>query len=309
VGARLGDVIRPGHEVRAVDEQEGSATAHFRTEAGDVTVESDIVIGADGIHSRLRALGQPGEGAPVWSGVTLWRGTAEVPGLFDGATMVMAGNAVDRFIAYPIRQVAGSDRVIVNFVAERRGPGSPDADWNRSVDRTPVVEIFADWRFDWLDVPATIAAADEVLEYPMVDRDPLSRWTSGRTTLLGDAAHAMYPIGSNGASQAIIDARTLAWHLAHTADPRDALRDYEEERRPVTTALLEENRRGGPERVMVLAAERAPHGFADIGDVISRSELEEIASSYKRTAGFDVQQLNGRGSLSAAEPIQFNELT
>ncbi|MEU1971307.1 MarR family transcriptional regulator [Microbacterium sp. NPDC019599] len=181
---------------------------------------------------------------------------------------------------------------MVNFIAERRGVGDETVDWNHAVNPAPIVELFRDWRFDWLDVPGVIAAADEILEYPMVDRDPIPRWTFGRTTLLGDAAHAMYPNGSNGASQAILDARTLALHLATAADAPTALAAYEEARRPATTALVLSNRQQGPEKVMLLARERAPEGFADIEDVIPSDELAEIAAGYKRAAGFLPEILN-----------------
>ncbi|MBN9631314.1 MAG: FAD-dependent monooxygenase [Actinobacteria bacterium] len=189
----------------------------------------------------------------------------------------------------------------VNFIAEQRSDGSraETVDWNRQVPIAPIAELFSAWRFDWLDVPAVIANAHELLEYPMVDRDPLPRWTFGRSTLLGDAAHAMYPNGSNGASQAIIDARTLAYSLATSGDLADGLRRYEEARRPATADLLALTRQQGPERVMVLAHERAPEGFADIEDVIPAAELQEIADGYKRTAGFHPEALNTRASLDA----------
>lgn len=208
--------------------------------------------------------------------------------------MIMAGDAEQKFVAYPIG--AG----LINVVAERRGPGfaGPNADWNRTVDPAPVVSLFADWRFAWLNVPELLAAADEILEYPMVDRDPIDTWTHGNTTLLGDAAHPMYPNGSNGASQAILDARTLAFHLATAPTVRAALDAYEADRRPATTALVLSNRRQGPEQVMVLAHERAPDGFTHIHDVIPPEELTAIATGYKKAAGFLPADLNERASLT-----------
>jgi len=299
VRERLGDIVHLGHELVDVQEGEGSCVAHFATGGAQIRVASDVLIGADGIHSRLRALRYPDEGAPIWSGATLWRGTAVVPRLLNGTTMVMAGDAVQRFIAYPIAPDLDGQTQLLNFIAEIRGPGSPTVDWNRRVDPAAVRSLFENWRFPWLDAPAIIDAATEVLEYPMVDRNPLPRWSFGRTTLLGDAAHAMYPVGSNGASQAILDARSLAAELAATTDPVMALNRYEQVRRPATTAVLEANRRGGPEQVMVLAAQRAPEGFDDIDNVIPHAELEQIMASYRQTAGFDVAQLNARASLGA----------
>jgi len=267
---------------------------------GDDIVESrtDLVIGADGIHSALRRQRYPEEGAPIWNGLVLWRGTALVDPYLDGRTMVMAGDAEQKFVAYPLaRTVDGRARV--NFIAERRAPEGVEAsaDWNRPVDPRPIIDLFRDWRFDWLDVPGLLGAAEQLLEYPMVDRDPLPRWTFGRTTLLGDAAHAMYPNGSNGASQAILDARALAFELATRASVDAALAAYEDERRPPTAELTRSNRRLGPERVMQLAYERAPHGFADIDEVIPLAEREAIAAEYKRAAGFHPDALNARSSL------------
>lgn len=298
VRERLGDVVHLGHRLVGVDHGAGSDTAHFSAAEGHVDVEADLIVGADGIHSAVRALANPDEGEPVWSGLTLWRGTAMVPTFLDGRTMIMAGDAEQKFVAYPISDTGSDGAALVNFIAERRIGGSPTVDWNRSVNPTPIVELFQEWSFDWLDVPAIIGAAEEVLEFPMVDRDPLPRWTHGCTTLLGDAAHALYPNGSNGASQAIIDARTLAFHLATAPCVADALAAYEDDRRPATTRLLGMTRQTGPERVMQLAHERAPGGFHDVHEVIAADELAEIAASYKRAAGFHPDILNTRPTLT-----------
>ncbi|BEL07685.1 flavin-dependent oxidoreductase [Actinoplanes sichuanensis] len=302
VRERLGDVVHTGHRLLTVPTDAGSQGcrdaalgACFATGDGELTVAADLVIGADGIGSALRRQWYPDEGAPVWNGLTLWRGTARAPGFLDGRTMIMAGDAEQKFVAYPI----GNGEI--NFIAERRtrGYAGENADWNRAVDPAPIIDLFRDWRFPWLDVPGLVAAAGEILEYPMVDRDPVGRWTHGPATLLGDAAHPMYPNGSNGASQAVLDARTLAFQLA--GKPLDeALAAYEADRRPATTALVLSNRRQGPEQVMVLAHERAPDGFAHIHDVLTPDELTEIATGYKKAAGFHPDALNNRPSLSVA---------
>ncbi|MGI5218490.1 flavin-dependent oxidoreductase [Nocardia sp. CA-290969] len=294
VRERLGDdAVHTGHRLIAA---EPAGTARFHTAAGEVVVHADLIIGADGIYSAVRRRHRPDEGAPVWNGLTLWRGTTRAPGFLDGRTMIMAGDAQQKFVAYPI----GDE---INFIAERRTGGPGDAadrqvDWNRAVDPAPIVDLFRDWRFPWLDVPGLLSAAGEILEYPMVDRDPLDRWTYGRTTLLGDAAHPMYPNGSNGASQAILDARTLAYRLATAGSTDAALAAYEQDRRPATTALVLSNRQQGPEQVMVLAHERAPDGFAHIHDIVSPAELAEIATGYKKAAGFHPDALNTRPSLT-----------
>ncbi|WP_217180852.1 flavin-dependent oxidoreductase [Streptomyces sp. AC495_CC817] len=297
--ARLAEPLRLGHRLTAVrTNPDGTETAVFATDAGDVEATADVIIGADGIHSAVRAQRHPDEGAPPWSGLTLWRGVTRIPSFLDGRTMIMAGDGEQKFVAYPLSAPDAEGRMLVNFIAEKRVGGTADADWNRAVDAAPIAALFDGWRFDWLDVPAAIAASEEILEYPMVDRDPLAQWTVGRTTLLGDAAHAMYPNGSNGGSQAILDARTLAFHLATAPGIDEGLARYEDARRPAMTALLAGTRATGPERVMLLAAERAPHGFDDIDAVVPRAERERIAADYKSAAGFLPETLNERASLS-----------
>lgn len=302
VERRLGaGTVRQGLRLTAVDEREDVALARFADESGgEHLLEADVLVGADGIHSALRSQYHPDEGAPPWNGLILWRGTAIVPAYLDGRTMIMAGDGDQKFVAYPLTAPdVASGLARVNFIAERRAPEGARAqsDWNRPVDAGPIVELFADWRYDWLDVPAVIASAERILEYPMVDRDPIPRWTFGRSVLLGDAAHAMYPNGSNGASQAILDARTLSHRLATEPTVDAALASYEAERRPATARLLEMTRRLGPEQVMQLAYERAPGGFDDVDDVIPQDELERIARDYKVAAGFDPARLNERAAL------------
>jgi 2-polyprenyl-6-methoxyphenol hydroxylase-like FAD-dependent oxidoreductase len=212
--------------------------------------------------------------------------------------MIMAGNEFQKFVCYPISRAAMErDEAVINWIAERKF--SPDhqwrrEDWNRAGNTDEFLPHFASWRFDWLDVPGMIRAAEHCYEYPMVDRDPLERWTFGPVTLLGDAAHPMYPIGSNGASQAILDARVLAREIDAHGATEAALRSYETERRPATASIVLANRRNGPEQVMQLVEERAPDGFANIGDVLSAEELEDAAAGYKRIAGFDKDALNSR---------------
>ena len=166
-----------------------------------------------------------------------------------------------------------------------------DEDWNRAGRLDDFLPEFEQWVFDWLDVPAIIRSAPTTYLFPMVDRDPVERWTFGRSTLLGDAAHPMYPIGSNGASQAILDARVLAGCLVADPDPAAALQRYESARRPATAAIVEANRGLGPELPMQIVHDRAPHGFDDVDAVITRAEIEDATESYRQTAGFALSAL------------------
>ena len=212
--------------------------------------------------------------------------------------MIMAGHETLKFVCYPIsKQPDANGKQRINWVAERHMPPTYQwrrEDYNRTAKLEEFLPWFDSWRFDWLDVPDLIRNCAHAYEYPLVDRDPLERWTFGRVTLLGDAAHPMYPIGSNGASQAILDARVLTREiLAHGATP-EALLAYEAERRPATTDLVMLNRRNGPEQVMQLVEERAPNGYNLVTDVLSQQELEDIAANYKRVAGFQVDALNAK---------------
>jgi 2-polyprenyl-6-methoxyphenol hydroxylase-like FAD-dependent oxidoreductase len=214
--------------------------------------------------------------------------------------MIMAGHEFQKFVCYPISSPDNDGKATINFIAERKFAADHAwrrEDWNRPGDPGDFLPQFEGWRFDWLDVPALIRAAEAVYEYPMVDRDPLPRWTAGRASLLGDAAHAMYPIGSNGASQAILDARVLTREiLSHGTTPQ-ALAAYEAERRPATAKIVLANRQNGPEEVMQRVEEMAPDGFARIEDVLTPGELEATASGYKKLAGFDKDALNSRPSI------------
>lgn len=304
VQRRLGaDCVRTGLAVERFQQTDAEVRVTLRDRAGDRLVEAsaDVLVGADGLHSAVRAQLHPGEGPPRWNGVHMWRGVTEAEPFLSGRSMIMAGsNLTAKFVAYPISRTAElRGRAAVNWVAEVRlqeGATVEPDDWNRRGRVEDVLPHFAAWRFPWLDVPALLGAAPAMFVYPMVDRDPLPSWGAGRVTLLGDAAHPMYPIGSNGGSQAILDARVLAFHLATSVDPVAALAAYEADRRPQTSSLVLANRAMGPERVLALVEQRAPEGFARIEDVLGQEELATIAQEYKKAAGFQVEALNARPS-------------
>ena len=287
--------------VRIEDGDDGSVAAVF--DDGSVAA-GDLVVAADGIHSAARRQRYPDEGPPRWNGALLWRGVAEIDPVLDGRTMIWAGHPDQKFVGYPIADLEGG-RQAFNFVAELRRPDSDLArseDWNRRGALEDFLPQFEKWRYGWLDVPAIIGAAPETFLFPMVDRDPVARWTFGRSTLLGDAAHPMYPIGSNGASQAILDARVLAGCVRrHAEDLDQALARYEEARRSETAAIVEANRGLGPELPMLLVEQRAPEGFAEISDVITPQEIAEVTEGYRRTAGFSLAALQ-RGTSLLDEP-------
>lgn len=284
-GMHLSHVEQHNHKVQAyfIDRHDGQ-----RMEM----VEADFLIGADGIHSALRKQLYPDD-KPVYGGRILWRGVTKAKPFLSGRTMIMAGYADEKFVAYPITAPDPSGCCDVNWIAELTVPEAPDRnDWNRLANLDDFAHRFQDWKFDWLDVPGLIAGAEYVYEFPLVDKDPVPQWSFGRVTLLGDAAHPMYPIGSNGASQAILDAETLYLALIEHADIEAALQAYEQQRIHKTASIVYSNRQHGPEIVMQMVHERAPEGFERLEDVISQAELEEIANRYKQIAGFDKERLN-----------------
>ena len=281
-----------GVEATFIDRRSGAVTA---------TAEGSMLIACDGIHSVARRHFYPDEGMPKWNGALLWRGLAEGPPVFDGRTMIWAGHPRQKFVMYPLLDLADG-RQQLNFIAELRTDDTDlleREDWNRPGDLADFLPQFTDWAFPWLDVPGLIASAPATLLFPMVDRDPVERWSFGRTTLLGDAAHPMYPIGSNGASQAILDARTLTGCLlSYVDDVERALQRYDEVRRPATSAIVLANRGLGPELPMQLVEERAPDGFDLLSDVISAEEILAVTDGYRKMAGFSLQQLHDRPSLA-----------
>ncbi len=258
---------------------------------------SDILIGADGINSYVRKSLYPEEGSVVYSGNILYRGTAMMPSFLTGSTMAMIGSMRQKMVIYPIGNSVDADgNQHVNWVANVKEPAGASItvrDWNRQVGKEHLLDLYKNWQFDWINVPDMIEKTHGgIFEFPMSDRDPLPRWSFGRVTLLGDAAHPMYPIGSNGASQAILDADALALALLNQSDPVKALQDYDAERVPATAKVVLQNRQKGPDFIMDLMEERFPTGFAE-GEV-PHAELAEIMAHYKQVAGFDIETLNAK---------------
>ncbi|MES2750461.1 MAG: flavin-dependent oxidoreductase [Pseudomonadota bacterium] len=299
---RLGaDNLLNSHHLASFTDTPDGVSAHFTDKAtGDHagTYDGSILIAADGIHSAVREKLYPQEGPPIWNGRILWRGITESDAFLSGRSMIMAGHEVLKFVCYPISNTPLSNgKFRINWIAERLLPPTYNwrrEDYNRTAKLDEFLPWFKDWTFDWLDVPGLIRNCPHAYEYPLVDRDPVDRWTFGNVTLMGDAAHPMYPIGSNGASQAILDARVITREILNHGETPAALQAYEAERRPATTDLVKLNRRNGPEQVMQFVEERAPDGFNVVTDVLSRQELEDVANNYKRVAGFQVETLNAK---------------
>ncbi len=304
-----GQAVRTATEVTGCTERDGSVQVHAtgRGDGAALSLSADALIGADGLYSAVRAALHPGEAPPRWSGVMMWRGITEAPSFLSGATVAICGsNTAAKLVAYPVARGGAGDRLLVNWVAEAMvGGGQPPArpDWTRSGLLADVMAWFADWKLGWLDVPGLIAGAPRILQYPMVDRDPLPWWGRGRVTLIGDAAHPMYPVGSNGGSQAVIDARVLAASLAAgQGDVPAALAAYEKARLGPVSAIVAANRDMPADHVLSEVARRAPDGFGRIEDVMSPAELAVLRDAYRATSLQDAAALNARPSFLPALP-------
>jgi 5-methylphenazine-1-carboxylate 1-monooxygenase len=256
------------------------------------TAEADVVVACDGVNSALRREFYPNEKL-AFGGINTWRGVTVRRPILTGKSYMRIGSIdTGKMVIYPIADnVDGQGNQLVNWVAEIRRPGSAMNDWNQSGRPEDFVSIFEDWKFDWLDVPDLIRTAQQIFEYPMVDKDPVPQWTFGRVTLLGDAAHPMYPRGSNGSAQALIDARTLAELLA-SLDPLEALAEYERVRLAPTARIVETNRTVPPDYIIMKVDElTGGKPFGKLEDVITEDELRELSDEYKRIAGFSLDAL------------------
>jgi 2-polyprenyl-6-methoxyphenol hydroxylase-like FAD-dependent oxidoreductase len=297
--ARAGaDRVTTGWRCTRVDAEEG--VAYFENSATGKPLEPQhgrVVVSCEGIHSVVRKQLYPQEGEPKYSGINMWRGVTRWKPILTGASMCRIGwHKPAKLLLYPIRNaVDAQGRQLVNWVVDIETPEHEKNDWNRPGKLEDFIGALADWHFDWLDVPQFLESADLILEYPMVDQDPLPRWSFGSVTLLGDAAHPMYPRGANGAAQAILDARSLSDALAAHADPVEALKVYEADRLPKTRDVVLANRRAPPDKILQEVYRRTgDKPFKNIDDVISREEVAALSESYKRVAGFDKDALKAR---------------
>ena len=293
------DRVITGHHLVSFEQDRSGVRATFadkRTGTIVGTYEGDVLIGADGLHSAIRKTFHPDEGPPVYSGLMLWRGALETEPFGDGESMFMAGHDNQKVVAYPIGEAERRNgRSLVNWIAEK--PVEFDvnsADWNREASADAFVESFESWDWGWINLPQIFKATPVCYEFPMVDRNPLDHWTDGRVTLLGDAAHAMRPNGSNGSSQAIIDSEAITQALTEEANVLTALERYEDVRLAPTAKLTLDNRKSGPERVLQWVKDRCDGTCVGEHSCVNQAELEEVATAYKRLAGFDPAQLQAK---------------
>ena len=295
---RMGpDAVRTASRVIAYESGSAEVTAIVDSRNGEThRVEGSVLLGADGLHSAVRAQMHPDQGEPQWGGAVLWRGATPGPPIRSGAAFTLVGTLEQRFVHYPISAVDPATGLqLQNWIAELTfdpAQGWRASDWNRQVDIEAFLPAFADWDFDWLDIPALVRGAPAVWEFPMVDRDPVDRWVDGRTCLIGDAAHVMYPVGSNGASQAIVDARVMGAKLIEHGVNPDALAAFEADLIEPMSALVLRNRGNGPIGILGLVDERCGGIFDNIDDVIPRPEVEAFMANYKTAAGFAMEALN-----------------
>jgi 2-polyprenyl-6-methoxyphenol hydroxylase-like FAD-dependent oxidoreductase len=256
-------------------------------------VRADVVVACDGINSAIRKQFYPDE-KMAFSGINTWRGVTKHKPILTGKSYMRVGSIeTGKMVIYPIIDNIDADgNQLINWMAEIQSEATVMNDWNQSGKAGDFLDIFKDWKFDWLDVPALIANAEQILEYPMVDKDPVSQWTFGRITFMGDAAHPMYPRGSNGSAQALIDARTLADELSKTSDPQAALKSYEALRLDTTANIVLTNRATPPDFIIMKADELSGgKPFSHIDDLISQDELRAISDHYKQVAGFSLESL------------------
>lgn len=288
-------------ECVGVEQDEHGATVQFRqtsTGARRDSARADAVIACDGVNSALRRQFYPDDRL-AFAGINTWRGVTRMKPILGGRTYIRVGSILTgKMVIYPIvDDVDGDGRQLINWMAEIKRDTTEQNDWNRPGDLADFFPLYEDWRFDWLDVAQMIRDADQILEYPMVDKDPVDRWTFGRVTLSGDAAHPMYPRGSNGAAQAAIDARTLADLLRTHADPREALKAYEAARWAVTAKVVRTNREHAPDFINIKVEELVgDRPFDNLDKYITQDELRALSENYKRVAGFTLADVMPRST-------------
>jgi 2-polyprenyl-6-methoxyphenol hydroxylase-like FAD-dependent oxidoreductase len=292
------DAIRTDHECTGVEQDERGATVHFKAATGGArdSIRADVVVDCEGINSAIRKQFYPDDKI-AFAGINTWRGITRRKPILDGRTYMRVGSILTgKIVIYPIIDaIDGEGRQLINWMAEIKRDTFTQNDWNKPGRLDDFFPLYESWRFDWLDVAQLIRDADQILEYPMVDKDPIDTWTYGRVTLAGDAAHPMYPRGSNGAAQAAIDARTLADLLAKNPDPGAALKEYEAARAGSAAKVVRTNREHPPDFINIKVEELVgDRPFDNLDKYITQEELRALSENYKRIAGFALADVTGR---------------
>ncbi|MBI3186256.1 MAG: FAD-dependent monooxygenase [Gammaproteobacteria bacterium] len=292
------NAVRTGMEVVNVQSSGRRAIAICKKRSTGETVnfEGDLVIGADGIRSSVRRVIVPAEGPPPCNGMVIFRGATWGSSFLTGRSMIIAGDGVRKIVLYPMAHRTDSDQVLLNWAAavpENPGAGYSHGDWNIPVAPSKFAPEFEGWNLAGVQPSVLMQNSPDTFVYPMVDREPLKSWSkNGNIVLIGDAAHAMYPVGSNGATQSIIDASAIAYYLGRYPRLIDALSAYEADRQVKMTKLQLANRQQGPEVVINIANERAPNGFDDPENVFKPGELQEISDRYTKTSSMEFSKVN-----------------
>jgi 2-polyprenyl-6-methoxyphenol hydroxylase-like FAD-dependent oxidoreductase len=299
VAERLGkDAVKTGHKITGYQNTDSGVTVSMTTEQGDaMEVEGSVLIAADGLHSAVRAQMHPNQAPIHWGGAVMWRGTTMARPIRTGASFVGLGTHRQRIVFYPISPVdPNTGLALINWIAEvtmDNSQGWTHGDWNKKAELADFIHHFEDWNYDWVDIQAMLRGASDVYEYPMIDRDPVPTWVDNHVALIGDAAHVMYPTGSNGASQAIVDARVLGAAMVEYGVNATALNAYNEQLCEAVSAVVLRNRGAGPFAILNELDKRCDGLFDEIEAVFPEVERHEMMAGYKAAAGFAIEALNG----------------
>lgn len=300
VRARLGeDSVITNARFDRYENNANGVTAHFTKSNGQAfSIDGDALIGADGINSKVRAQMHPSQPDINWNGAIMWRGVARAAPPRTKNSFLMIGGMTQRFICYPIEPLDKNGETLLNWIAELRPESATvdKSDWNKKAHTDAFLGEFMDWKFGWLDVPDIVGRATDIWEYPMVDRDPVEHWVDGRVALIGDAAHAMFPQGSGGASQAIVDTRVMGSCLMQHASIEEALQDYEGRLLGPINELIRRNRSEGPVGVLIDIEQRIAEGMT-LDEAVDKRAVADFMHAYKEAAG------TTRDKLNASAPI------
>ena len=296
------DSVVTGHQLADFHQNEAGVTASFIDPLSGKTLANetgDVLIGADGLHSVTRKKLYTDEGSPIYSGMVCFRGAVEADPYLDGESMIICGDKRLRLVSYPISRTSqeqGSSHI--NWIAavpfETDTP--QEEDWSKLARPEALLNLYKDWKFDWLDVPGIISQTRQIFEFPVYDRDPLKQWTFGRVTLLGDAAHPLIPVSSSGAVHAIIDGRALAYALAANSDPLTGLKAYEKDRLLKANRVVMASRQNGPDEVLEIVKQECPEDAEDIFQFVDKERLQKVIDEFKERSGFGIETLNNLGT-------------